>query len=250
MFCAALVFRCIAACPFVCSLLANSALIGRFTPPACTLAALPSNLPFCCTRVPVICSLLANSALISRYAALRAKALALPAAATLYGPSLTVAQPAAAAAGSGSSSSAVTGAGQLYDSVAELELRLSGTMGIEVRICIELTDAEVCASTSPAYMRTNVIAHCMRPYIRVLLCVCGLFCGVCFVLFCCFMDLCKVFFWEDLFKKMLIVCNCVEFCFWLLPLFREFLWVGKKLQQLGIQNMCIWQCWHLWVNIC
>jgi hypothetical protein len=90
----------------------------------------------CIPACPFVCSLLANSALISRYAALRAKALSLPAAATLYGPSLTVNQPAAAAVGSSSSTSAVTGAGQLYDSVAEVELRLSGTVGIEVRVCI------------------------------------------------------------------------------------------------------------------
>jgi hypothetical protein len=98
---------------------------------------------FCLPACACFCSLLANSALISRYAALRANALALPgaaAAAVLYGPSLTLAQPAAAAAvdsgaAAGNGSSVVTGTGQLYDSVAELELRLSGTMGIEVRVC-------------------------------------------------------------------------------------------------------------------
>ncbi|KAF6264084.1 hypothetical protein COO60DRAFT_1698526 [Scenedesmus sp. NREL 46B-D3] len=84
--------------------------------------------------------LLANSTLISRYAALRAQALGLPGAAQLYGPALTLAQPAAAAAAGdgaagdgGSSSSRVTGAGRLYEAVEALELRLSGTLGIEVR---------------------------------------------------------------------------------------------------------------------
>jgi hypothetical protein len=75
-------------------------------------------------------SLVSNSALISRYAALRAQALRLSGAPQLYGPSLTLTQPEGKS--SSRSSSAVIGAGPLYESVAGLELRLSGTMGIEV----------------------------------------------------------------------------------------------------------------------
>ncbi|WIA42269.1 hypothetical protein OEZ86_008285 [Tetradesmus obliquus] len=81
--------------------------------------------------------LVANSTLISRYAALRAAALGLPGLGQqLYGHSLDLAPPAAGAAvdeAAGSSSSRVVGAGPEYEAVSQLELRLSGTMGIEVR---------------------------------------------------------------------------------------------------------------------
>uniref|UniRef100_A0A383VTZ1 GST N-terminal domain-containing protein n=1 Tax=Tetradesmus obliquus TaxID=3088 RepID=A0A383VTZ1_TETOB len=83
-------------------------------------------------------SLVANSTLISRYAALRAAAVDLPGIGQqLYGPNLTLALPAAGAAvdqaAGSSSSSKVVGAGPQYEAVSQLELRLSGTLGIEVR---------------------------------------------------------------------------------------------------------------------
>jgi hypothetical protein len=102
----------------------------------------------CPSCLPHACSLIANSTLISRYAVLRAQALGLPAAAQLYGPSLTLAEPTATAAAAGggtagtasssSSSRRVVGEGALYDKVAELELRLSGTLGIEVGVISKL----------------------------------------------------------------------------------------------------------------
>ena len=59
-----------------------------------------------------------------RYAALRARALGKPAADQLYGNSLAL--------DSSTSPATVTGSDEIYMRIAELELRLSDTMGIEV----------------------------------------------------------------------------------------------------------------------
>jgi hypothetical protein len=44
---------------------------------------------------------------------------------------------------------------------------------------------------------------------------------------CCFMALCKVFFWEDIFTKMPIVCNCVEFLVLVAAFVLGVLWGGR-----------------------
>jgi hypothetical protein len=59
---------------------------------------------------------------------------------------------------------------------------------------------------------------------------------------------CLLFFWEDLFKKMHTVWASVDFCFLLDALFWEYLMDGKKLLELVIQNISIWQCRHWLVN--
>uniref|UniRef100_A0A383VTK7 GST N-terminal domain-containing protein n=1 Tax=Tetradesmus obliquus TaxID=3088 RepID=A0A383VTK7_TETOB len=125
------------------SLVANSTLISRYA--ALRAAAAPTAL-LVTRAIPAAalhyllpcCSLVANSTLISRYAALRAAAVDLPGIGQqLYGPNLTLALPAAGAAvdqaAGSSSSSKVVGAGPQYEAVSQLELRLSGTLGIEVR---------------------------------------------------------------------------------------------------------------------
>ncbi|KAI8468491.1 MAG: hypothetical protein J3K34DRAFT_522876 [Monoraphidium minutum] len=93
--------------------------------------------------------LLQNSALIARWAALRAAALGAPPAALLYGPGLGVAEAAreqpggggggragdagGGGGGGGGGRMAVVGSGQYYESVADLELRLSNGIGLEAR---------------------------------------------------------------------------------------------------------------------
>jgi len=85
---------------------------------------------------------------------------------------------------------------------------------------------------------------------QLLHCVIGLWFGVSCLVFCFAIVLCKVFFWEVVFKKMHIVCNSVVFCFWLLLLYCVFLRDGKKQLVLDILNMFIRPCRHWWVNIC
>jgi len=74
-------------------------------------------------------SLLQNSNLISRYATLRAAALKLPAAAQLYGSDLSLEEQQGQ---SRSTDVVVVGRGGQYQAIADLELRLSGTLGVEV----------------------------------------------------------------------------------------------------------------------
>lgn len=71
------------------------------------------------------CSLLANSALIMRFASLRAEALGSNPAYRLYGNSLR--------ADSSQNPAVITGTNEEYKRIAELELRSSGVIGIEVR---------------------------------------------------------------------------------------------------------------------
>jgi hypothetical protein len=78
-------------------------------------------------------SLLQNSNLISRYATLRAAALKLPAAAQLYGGDLLSLEEQQGE--SGSNDAVVVGRGGQYQAIADLELRLSGTLGVEVSCC-------------------------------------------------------------------------------------------------------------------
>ena len=116
--------------------------------------------PTLLSRFTPRCSLLQNSALISRWAALRAAALGAPAGAMLYGPSLGLADAAAAPAAapapgagadandsavsgdasaadgvgrSGGGKRAVVGSGDYYQEVADLELRTTSVIGVEVR---------------------------------------------------------------------------------------------------------------------
>lgn len=76
-------------------------------------------------------SLLQNSNLISRYACLRAAALKLPAAGQLYGGDLSLEPQQDQSSGD----AVVVGSGGQYQAIADLELRLSGTLGVEVSCC-------------------------------------------------------------------------------------------------------------------
>eukprot|EP00775_Hariotina_reticulata_P005106 gene5106-5346_t len=76
-----------------------------------------------------VASLLQNSNLISRYACLRAAALKLPAADQLYGGDLSLEPQQDQSSGD----AVVVGSGGQYQAIADLELRLSGTLGVEAR---------------------------------------------------------------------------------------------------------------------
>eukprot|EP00775_Hariotina_reticulata_P005107 gene5107-5347_t len=90
-------------------------------------AATPCLAVYTATGHPIC--LLQNSNLISRYACLRAAALKLPAAAQLYGGDLSLEPQQDQSSGD----AVVVGSGGQYQAIADLELRLSGTLGVEVR---------------------------------------------------------------------------------------------------------------------
>lgn len=71
-------------------------------------------------------SLLQNSALITRYATLRVQALGQTPKYELYGNQLKV--------DTSATPYVITGTGTDYEKISEMELRLSGTMGVEVSI--------------------------------------------------------------------------------------------------------------------
>lgn len=129
-------------------------------PPALQSTRLGSKAPACTECLPppppatpaALLSLLQNSSLISRYAALHAAKLtgAPVAAAQLYGPSLSV-----------DAQRIVGGSDELYKRVTQLELRIGGDIGVEVRRALPPAHCAACGMRHAARSLTQWCPHCL-----------------------------------------------------------------------------------------